>query len=80
MVFMFHHDTIYPIGFIQEDCVVLCETIRSSLNNPYLQRLFHTLEIFFRQHKNTLSLRFDSTIIYLNMNKIGEGGLGYFTC
>ena len=49
VLFISHHDTIYAIGFIPEDCLVLCETVKSSLNIPYVRRLFHTLKMFFRR-------------------------------
>ena len=28
VLFITHRDTIYPIGFILEDCVVLCKTVK----------------------------------------------------
>ena len=46
MLLIFHRDAIYPISFVPEDCVALCETVKSSLNIPHFGRLFHPQKVF----------------------------------
>ena len=73
-LFISHRDTIYPIRFILDDCVVICQTFKSALDISHFRRLLHSLKNAFPQvKKKYVSLIFRCSLTYFRNRKLRPG-------
>ena len=69
-LFISHHEETFPIGLIEINLSFIHKTIKSTLETPIFEGLFHPLKVFAADKKKYLCLSFSSTTTYIKENQV----------